>query len=325
MHRHSQDMLDTLHGSRQHSDEASTAPLLRHHAEPLATLESGALGEMFDRYADARVVLIGEASHGTHELYRVRAAITQRVIEQHGFKIVAVEADWPDAGYVDRYVRGQAPAAWKRHIFSRFPTWMWRNAEVKAFTDWLRQHNLHHPAAKRAEFRGLDVYSLRNSIHEVLDYLDRTDPALAREARGRYGCLTPWQDNPAQYGRFVEHGGLMPCEAQVVEQLNVMLTDQLAGHIRDGDAFFDAHAERPRGAGSIIGQSIEARRLRGICATVTCSIRCKRCSSAAALTLRPWYGHTTRISAMRLPRKWAGRGNSTSGSFAATPMVMMRF
>lgn len=240
MHRRSQDMLDTLYGSRRHIDEASIAPLLRHHAEPLATLESGALGAMFDRYADARVVLIGEASHGTHEFYRVRAAITQRLIEQHGFNIVAVEADWPDAAYVDRYVRGQAPAAWKRHIFSRFPTWMWRNAEVKAFTDWLRQHNLHHPAAQRAEFRGLDVYSLRNSIHEVLDYLDRTDPVLAREARERYGCLTPWQDNPTQYGRFVEHGGLMPCEAQVVEQLNVMLTDQLAGHIRDGDAFFDA-------------------------------------------------------------------------------------
>ncbi len=195
---------------------------------------------MFDRYADARVVMIGEASHGTSDFYRTRAAITKRLIERHGFTIVAVEADWPDAGHVDRYVRGLAPSAWKRHVFSRFPVWMWRNTDVQAFARWLHHHNHQKAPELRVEFRGLDVYSLRNSIREVLNYLDRVDPQLAHEARRRYGCLTPWQDDPALYGHFVERGGVMPCEQPVVEQLNAMLAEQLAGFIKDDEAFFNA-------------------------------------------------------------------------------------
>jgi erythromycin esterase-like protein len=195
---------------------------------------------MFDRYADARVVMIGEASHGTSDFYRTRAAITKRLIERHGFTIVAVEADWPDAGHVDRYVRGLAPSAWKRHVFSRFPVWMWRNTDVQTFARWLHQHNHQKAPELRVEFRGLDVYSLRNSIREVLNYLDRVDPELAHEARRRYGCLTPWQDDPALYGHFVERGGVMPCEQPVVEQLNAMLAEQLAGLIKDDEAFFNA-------------------------------------------------------------------------------------
>jgi erythromycin esterase-like protein len=196
--------------------------------------------QLFDRYADARVVMIGEASHGTREFYLARAAITRRLIERHGFNIVAVEADWPDAGHVDQYVRGLAHSAWKRHIFSRFPTWMWRNSEVKSFTHWLHEYNHAQKPDRRVEFRGLDVYSLRNSIHEVLSYLDRVDSNLAREARRRYGCLTPWQDDPSLYGHMVERGGVMPCEQAVVEQLNAMLAEQLAGLIQDGEAFFNA-------------------------------------------------------------------------------------
>ncbi|URM25439.1 erythromycin esterase family protein [Pseudomonas frederiksbergensis] len=240
MNTPSQDMLNTLYGSHAHIDEAAIAPLLRQYAEPLPALDSPAFGEMFDRYADARVVMIGEASHGTSDFYRTRAAITQRLIEQHGFNIVAVEADWPDAGHVDRYARGLAHSAWTRHIFSRFPTWMWRNTDVKAFAHWLHQYNHQHAPERRVEFRGLDVYSLRNSIHEVLSYLDRVDPQLALEARRRYGCLTPWQDDPALYGHFVERDGVMPCEHAVVEQLNAMLAEQLAGLIKDDEAFFNA-------------------------------------------------------------------------------------
>lgn len=236
----SQDLLDKLYGSPRHINEATIAPLLQRYAEPLPELDSCAFGEMFDRYADARVVMIGEASHGTHDFYRARAAITQRLIERHGFNIVAVEADWPDAGHVDQYVRGLAPSAWKRHIFSRFPTWMWRNTEVRAFAHWLHQFNHQHAPECRVEFRGLDIYSLRNSIHEVLSYLDRVDPRLADEARRRYGCLTPWQDDPTLYGHFVERSGLMPCENAVVEQLNAMLAEQLAGLIQDDEAFFNA-------------------------------------------------------------------------------------
>lgn len=186
------------------------------------------------------MILLGEASHGSSEFYRARAAITQRLIEQHGFNIVAVEADWPDAAHVDQYVRGLAHSAWKRHIFSRFPTWMWRNNEFKAFAHWLHGHNHLLADDLRVEFRGLDVYSLRNSIHEVLAYLDRVDPHLAHEARRRYGCLTPWQDDPALYGHFVERGGVMPCEQPVVQQLNRMLAEQLAGLIHNDEAFFNA-------------------------------------------------------------------------------------
>ena len=232
--------LKKLSGSNANGAAASIVPLLRQYAEPLPQLCSEAFGEMFDRYADARVVMIGEASHGTSDFYRARAAITQRLIEQHGFTIVAVEADWPDAGHVDRYVRGLAPSAWKRHIFSRFPTWMWRNTDVRAFAHWLHHYNHQKAPELRVEFRGLDVYSLRNSIHEVLNYLDQVDPQLAHEARQRYGCLTPWQDDPALYGHFVERGGVMPCEQAVIDQLNAILAEQLAGLAQDEEAFFNA-------------------------------------------------------------------------------------
>jgi erythromycin esterase-like protein len=233
-------VLKKTSGSSANGAAASIVPLLRQYAEPLPQLCSEAFGEMFDRYADARVVMIGEASHGTSDFYRARAAITQRLIEQHGFTIVAVEADWPDAGHVDRYVRGLAPSAWKRHIFSRFPTWMWRNTDVRAFAHWLHHYNHQIAPEQRVEFRGLDVYSLRNSIHEVLSYLEQVDPQLAHEARQRYGCLTPWQDDPALYGHFVERGGVMPCEQEVVDQLNAILAEQLAGLAQDEEAFFNA-------------------------------------------------------------------------------------
>ena len=235
-----QNILKTFTGPSGGGTQPPIAPLLRQCAEPLPALDSEDFGEMFDRYADARVVMIGEASHGTSDFYRTRAAITKRLIERHGFTIVAVEADWPDAGHVDRYVRGLAPSAWKRHVFSRFPVWMWRNTDVQTFARWLHQHNHQKAPELRVEFRGLDVYSLRNSIREVLNYLDRVDPQLAHEARRRYGCLTPWQDDPALYGHFVERGGVMPCEQPVVEQLNAMLAEQLAGLIKDDEAFFNA-------------------------------------------------------------------------------------
>ena len=240
MNSPSHKMMEKLYGKQHYVDREHIAPLLRQYAEPLPDLDSPAFAQMFDRYADARVVMIGEASHGSSDFYQARAAITQRLIERHGFNIVAVEADWPDAGHVDQYVRGFAHTAWKRHIFSRFPTWMWRNREVKAFAHWLHRHNHQQDPDRRVEFRGLDVYSLRNSIHEVLDYLDRVDPHLAQEARRRYGCLTPWQDEPSLYGHFVERGGVMPCEQPVVEQLNVMLAEQLADLIRNDEAFFNA-------------------------------------------------------------------------------------
>lgn len=228
--------------THRRSDEYrdAIANLLRHYAEPLPDLDSPAFGECFDRYGDARVVLIGEASHGTAEFYRARAAITRRLIERHGFTLVAVEADWPDANQIDRYVRALGPAAWREKAFTRFPTWMWRNTEVAHFVRWLQGHNQGLALEQRVEFRGLDVYSLRSSIAEVLGYLDQRDPERARQARQRYACLTPWQDEPALYGHLVERDDLSPCEDEVVEQLNSLLTERLEHFQRDGEALFDA-------------------------------------------------------------------------------------
>src|SRR5687768_5620892 len=145
---------------RQRQEAEALARLLHGHAEQLPEPERAeAFGTLFDRFDDARVVLLGEATHGTSEFYRARAAITQRLIVDHGFNIVAVEADWPDAARIDRYVRHLAPAESARQVFERFPTWMWRNEEVLAFIDWLRRHNERLPAERRTAFRGLDVYS----------------------------------------------------------------------------------------------------------------------------------------------------------------------
>lgn len=219
---------------------ADLPALIRQYAEPLPELHDDAFAELFDRYGDARVVLIGEASHGTSDFYRTRAAITRRLIERHGFNIVAVEADWPDAAQLDRFARLGAASAWSQSAFVRFPTWMWRNTDVSRFIHWLHHHNQPLADGQRVEFRGLDVYSLRNSIAEVLHYLDQHDPQQAQRARQRYGCLSPWQDDPARYGFYVEHGKAGSCEDAVVAQLNSLLGERLEAFAQDHEALFNA-------------------------------------------------------------------------------------
>jgi erythromycin esterase-like protein len=217
---------------------------LRHHAEVLPSPDRQDFAESFDRFADARIVLLGEATHGTHEFYQARAQITRRLIERHGFNIVAVEGDWPDLARIDDYVRHGAARPRSGEPFARFPTWMWRNQEVLAFADWLRGHNAERPEEQRTSMRGLDVYSLRESIHAVLAYLEQHCPEEADTARHRYGCLTPWQDEPQRYGRAVLQGSLAKCEEPMVAQLGDLLTQrmQLIAQDRggDGEAFFDA-------------------------------------------------------------------------------------
>lgn len=222
------------------ADEAALTALLRRHAEPLPALEDPGFARAFDRYADARVVLIGEASHGTSEFYRARAVITQRLIERHGFSIVAAEADWPDAAAVDAWACGRPARDWRQAAFRRFPHWMWRNREVDGFVQWLRTHNQN--AAQPVEFRGLDVYSLGASLEAVLRYLDTRDAEAARRARQRYGCLAPWQDEPSAYGHQVTLAGEPSCEQDVVEQLRELLALRLEHLRQDDEAFF--HAER---------------------------------------------------------------------------------
>ncbi|WEX09527.1 erythromycin esterase family protein [Chelativorans sp. AA-79] len=233
------DATTTERSRTRHTDEA--ASWIRDKCESLPPPEKAdAFGALFDRFSDARVVLLGEATHGTAEFYRARAAVTRRLVEKHGFNIVAVEADWPDAARVDRHVRHRPSGRYDAETFARFPSWMWRNREFADFVEWLLSHNRGLPEARRAEFRGIDVYSLDSSIEAVIGYLDRVDPEAAKKARERYGCLTPWQGEPAHYGRAMLRGGRDTCEDAVVAQLQEMLEHRLDYAARDGEDFFDA-------------------------------------------------------------------------------------
>lgn len=209
-------------------------------AEPLPDIDDPAFAAAFDRYAEARVVLLGEASHGTSEFYRARAAITRRLIERHGFEVVAVEADWPDAAAVDRHVRHRPHRAMTPPPFTRFPTWMWRNAEVEDFVGWLRKHNAAQPADRRAGFFGLDLYNMRASMAAVLEYLHKVDPVAAVEARDRYACMTPWSKTPAAYGRAALSEGYAICERQVVSILVDLVRKAADYAAEDGETLFDA-------------------------------------------------------------------------------------
>ncbi len=214
--------------------------VLRAAAEPLPPIDDAAFAAAFDRFADARVVLLGEASHGTSEFYRARAAITRRLIEHHGFSIVAVEADWPDAATIDRYVRQKQHQPTNVAPFTRFPTWMWRNKDMHDFVAWLRTHNAALPPARRAGFYGLDLYNMSASIAAVLAYLDRVDPPAAASARTRYACLTPWSREPSAYGRASLTEGYALCEQPVTRILIDLLQKELQYARNDGESFLDA-------------------------------------------------------------------------------------
>jgi len=178
---------------------------------------------LLERVGDARLVLLGESSHGTHEFYSERARITKRLIGELGFAAVAVEGDWPDAHRVSRYVQGggeDGDAEEALRGFRRFPTWMWRNAEVMDFVGWLRSHNeALAPGRASVGFYGLDLYSLNASMEAVVAYLEEVDPRAAARARGRYECLHPFAEDSSGYGQAVLLGVSEPCRRRVLEQL----------------------------------------------------------------------------------------------------------
>ncbi len=193
---------------------------------------------------DARLVLIGEATHGTHEFYRERAQITKRLITEKGFNSIAVEADWPDAYRVNRYIRGQGTDADSIDSlagFKRFPAWMWRNADVLDFVGWLRAHNDNLPPNRpKAGFYGLDLYSLHSSMEAVLEYLEKVDPQGASRARYRYACFEHFGEDPQTYGYAAGFGFTHSCEDAVVGQL-LELQRQAAEYARrDGQAAAEA-------------------------------------------------------------------------------------
>jgi len=220
---------------------------VREAAHPLATGPK-AYDLLMQRIGDAHYVLLGEASHGTHEFYRDRIDITKRLITDMGVRAVAAEADWPDAHRVDRYVRGKgtdANATEALGDFRRFPAWMWRNDDVVAFVEWLRAHNDALPKrAPRVGFYGLDLYSLRASMEAVLQYLEREDPETAGRVRERYACFERFGKDDQVYGFLTGVGASETCEQGVVETL-VELQRRAAdaaqqGAAGDGEELFNA-------------------------------------------------------------------------------------
>jgi erythromycin esterase-like protein len=184
--------------------------------------------------ADRRYILIGEASHGTHEFYRIRAEITKRLIREYPVAAIAIEGDWPDAHRVNRYVRGLEAGTAEGALgnFARFPQWMWRNADVLDFVGWLRGFNEtapEHPVG----FYGLDLYSLHASIAAVIAYLRKVDPDAALRAMRRYSCFDRFGD-PQSYGYAAERERERTCEAEVVRQLVEMREKAAEYARRDG-------------------------------------------------------------------------------------------
>lgn len=195
------------------------------------------LAKDVDRLADARIVLLGESTHGTSEFYHARAAITRRLIGQHGFRLLAIEADWPDTAELDRYIRRREPWG-EQDAFVNFPRWMWRNEEFSRFLADIRHWNALRPPADQAAVYGLDIYSLDKSMAAVLNYLDRVDPPAAELARRRYACLSPFVGRPQIYGAQALNTG-RTCEDEVVRQLIDLLNARVAYIQQDGDAFDD--------------------------------------------------------------------------------------
>jgi len=220
----------------------SLPELIYQSSEHFARIDDVNLDNLLERVGDSRLVLLGEASHGTAEFYEMRARITCELIEKKGFNVIAVEADWPDAAHIDHYIHGTSPDPLLESTpFSRFPTWMWANHSVLEFTHWLKAHNEKIDAPEQqVGFYGLDLYSLYSSIEMVLSYLEKVDPETAQVARVRYGCLMPWASDPGMYGQVTITRQYRECEEDVLATLQDLLRKRMDYSMADGERFFDA-------------------------------------------------------------------------------------
>ena len=222
----------------------SLVDLISRKAEPLVGSPND-FDSLIDMIGDARFVLIGEASHGTHEFYRIRAQISKILIARRGFNAVAVEADWPDAYRINRFVRGAGNDADSEEAlsgFQRFPQWMWRNADVLDFVGWLREHNDEQVFEDRkCGFYGLDLYSLHASIEAVLGYLSKVDPEAAKRARHHYSCFEHFGKDITTYGYAAGFGMTPTCESAVIKELVELRRKETEYLQRDGQVAADAY------------------------------------------------------------------------------------
>ncbi|KAF4944747.1 hypothetical protein FGADI_12467 [Fusarium gaditjirri] len=238
---------------------SSTVELLRDNVTPFTSIpeDSDTITRYFDSFSDCKVLLIGDASHGTSEFYSIRAELTKYMIVNHGFNIVAVEADWPDAEVVDRYARrrpgpGQGTAETlqmankegREPAFLRFPTWMWRNMEVHDFVEWLRDYNKGQEIREATGFYGLDLYSMGTSMRAVVDYLDTVDKDMADVARQRYGNLMSWAQGPHEYGLEVLTTAFQGYEEDVIDMLQDLLKKRIEYSAARGDGIEFHSAEQ---------------------------------------------------------------------------------
>lgn len=197
-------------------------------AEPFESIGRADLDGFLRRASGARVVLLGASTHGTSEFYRMRSRLTRQLLAVHDFDFVALEADWGDVARIDRYVRdGDVPeSGWT--AFARFPEWMWRNRETREFVESLRDFNSGiGERSDRVALHGLDLFGMNDSVREIVDYLERVDPDAADEARDRYSCLAPWQDEPARYASEATRETFQECEDAVMEELRDLLEERL--------------------------------------------------------------------------------------------------
>ncbi len=232
----------------QWQDETSeqTGPslpeLIYNSTEHFSDIESVNLDGLLERIGDSRLVLLGEASHGSAEFYDMRARITRELIEKKGFNVIAIEGDWPDVSSIDHFIRGSDHGpVFKSKPFSRFPTWMWMNHSVSAFVQWLKDYNQSvNSAINEVGFYGLDIYNMVGSIEAVLDYLQSADPQMAEVARWSYACLMPGVDDPSIYSRVMQSGRFLGCEYEVLSVLQYLLQKQEFYSYLDGHQFFNA-------------------------------------------------------------------------------------
>ncbi|MGE5626096.1 MAG: erythromycin esterase family protein [Bacillota bacterium] len=233
----------------------------------LARRLAGSAGDYDDLLAmtdGKRFVLLGEATHGTREFYRMRAEITRRLITELGFDSVAVEGDWPDAWRVNEFVQGAGDDDAETALgdFERFPMWMWRNREVREFIGWLREQNRALIPARRAGFYGLDLYSLYRSADEVIRYLENVDPAEAEMARQRYAVFDHVRE-PETYGYEAAYGRREAGYGAAVEQLKRLRAAEAEYTARNGLAALDAQFFAERNAAAVVNAETYYRAMFG--------------------------------------------------------------